>query len=423
MRLIDRTDTPLAAGLVAGSVILFHQPLRFVLDAAREIEGGYHLDLVPALVVLSAVFAFHQHRKRRQGRAETMAAAAEARQHLARAQELEALVAFGRMLASALDVQGLRHAVSRGLPAFSGERGMWVLVSRQGAWDVLAIDPVTDQELSSDDLERVATAALASSAALENAHGEGVVIDSSVCFPLVVGNTAVGVLGVRQTSEVLDARARRALGVAASLLSITVRNVHLLVETKELSVHDSLTGCLNRKPGLEMLDAELRRAKRTGQPPSILMLDVDEFKQINDRYGHLCGDLVLSTIGRHLMQILRASDLKCRYGGDEFILILPDTPLNGAEHVANGIARAIGAQPIEYNGERITVTVSIGIASAGTGVDVKAAINRADRALYRAKKSGRNRSCSASIHEGDVRSDTNAAIVPVPYQLSHGSAA
>lgn len=122
MRLIKRNDTPLAAGLIASALILFHQPFRFGLDAVREIEGDYHLDLLPALVVLTAVFVFHQHRKCRETQAEMLAAAMESREHLARALELEGLVRFGRMLASALDLQGLRHAVSRCLPEFSGER-------------------------------------------------------------------------------------------------------------------------------------------------------------------------------------------------------------------------------------------------------------------------------------------------------------
>jgi diguanylate cyclase (GGDEF)-like protein len=166
-----------------------------------------------------------------------------------------------------------------------------------------------------------------------------------------------------------------------------------LLETQELSVHDSLTGCLNRKPAMELLETELRRARRSGQPLSVLMLDVDEFKQVNDRRGHLCGDAVLRTIGRHLAHSLRSSDVKCRYGGDEFILILPDTPFEGAEHVASTISRAIAAQRIEHDGPApLTVTVSIGIAMAKLeDADSQAVIDRADRALYDAKRSGRNR--------------------------------
>jgi diguanylate cyclase (GGDEF)-like protein len=402
MRLIDRSDTPLALGLIAGSLILFQQPLRFVLDSAREIEGGYHLDLVPTLVVLSTVFVFHQSRKRQRLQADVLAAAAEARQHMVRTQELEALVKFGRLLSSALDMQGLRYAVSRCLPEFVGERGVWVLVNRQSRWDLLAADPVTEQELSREILERLATTALASSAAADDGDGDaGVMIDSSACFPMTVGSTALGVLGVQPTGEPLDPRVRRALGVIASLLGIAVRNVQLLMETKELSVLDSLTGCLNRKPGLETLDRELQRAKRTGQPLSILMIDVDEFKGINDLYGHLCGDQVLAAIGRHFTQHLRATDVKSRYGGDEFIVILPETPLTGAEHVAASIGRAITTQAVEYQGHQLSITVSMGVACAvASDLDAKLLLDRVDRALYSAKRSGRNRSHRAQAPGG-----------------------
>jgi diguanylate cyclase (GGDEF)-like protein len=124
------------------------------------------------------------------------------------------------------------------------------------------------------------------------------------------------------------------------------------------------------------------------------------------------------------MQVLRTSDAKCRYGGDEFILVLPDTPLDAAEHVARGIGKAIAAQPIEYNGETLSVTLSVGIACAGAGeVDAKAVIHRADQALYCAKKSGRSRSCSASMDENKVESDAEAAMAAVSYLLPHGSAA
>lgn len=392
MRLIKRTDTPLAAGLIASALILFHQPLRFGLDAVHEIEGDYHLDLLPALIVLTAVFVFHQHRKRRETHAEMLEAAAESRQHLARALELEALVRFGRMLASALDLQGLRHAVSRCLSEFSGERGIWVLVTRQSRWEVLSIDPITEHELPKEALEQVASTALASLSAQEDTHGEGIAVESFVCFPLVVGSTAIGVLGIKHTGNALEGGTRRAIGVAASLLSIAIRNVHLLLEAQELSVHDSLTGCVNRKPGMELLETELRRARRTGLPLSVLMLDVDEFKQVNDRFGHICGDVVLGTIGRHLVHSLRASDVKCRYGGDEFILILPETPFEGAEHVASALSKAIAAQRIEHEGQMLSVTVSIGIALVKPGdLDSKAIIDRADRALYDAKRAGRNR--------------------------------
>jgi diguanylate cyclase (GGDEF)-like protein len=247
-----------------------------------------------------------------------------------------------------------------------------------------------------------------------------VVVESSLCFPLVVGSTIVGVLGVQQTATALDGAARQVIGVAASLLSIAVRNVNLLVDTKEVSLHDPLTGCLLRTPGLEKLETELRRVKRSNLPLSVLMLDVDQFKQINDRYGHLCGDLVLGSIGRHLVQTLRGSDIKCRFGGDEFILVLPDTPLHGAQQVAAGIRKAIEDQAIEHHGHHVSATVSIGIACAEAGeIEVKALIDRADRALYHAKESGRNRSCGVPepATDGADRPSTPASKAFVAHDL------
>jgi diguanylate cyclase (GGDEF)-like protein len=424
MRLITRADTSLVGGLIASALILFHQPMRSALDAVRAIEGEYHLDLMPSLIVLVAVFMYHQHQKHHQSLADMTTAAEEARHHRLRAEELEAILSFGQMLASALDLHGLRHAVIRSLPSFAGERPMWVLIRRRSEWEALAVDPITEQEVSLEDLQQVALTALLSSGAQQTLHSEGVTIDSTFCLPLVVNSTPIGVLGVRQGAHPLDVRSRRALGVAASVLSIAVRNVQLLIETKEFGVHDSLTGCVNRKSGLELLDTELRRARRVSRPLSVLMLDVDAFKQINDRYGHLSGDLVLSTIGRHLMQTLRSSDHKCRYGGDEFILILPDTPPQGAEYLADTLCKAIMTQTIQDNGQQLSVTVSIGIVSVMRGeLDLKAVISRADTALYRAKNAGRNRWCRASTPAAgpDARDDSDAEVLTATTASGDGS--
>jgi diguanylate cyclase len=122
------------------------------------------------------------------------------------------------------------------------------------------------------------------------------------------------------------------------------------------------------------------------------MFDIDHFKAINDRYGHLCGDAVLRTVGRRMHEVLRSSDIKCRYGGEEFLILLPDTPLVGAERVADTLRRALDAQPMEWNGVHVPFTASFGVTAAATGeIDGEALIDRADRALYRAKEAGRNR--------------------------------
>ena len=140
-----------------------------------------------------------------------------------------------------------------------------------------------------------------------------------------------------------------------------------------------------------MIDAELRRARRSQMPVSMIMFDLDHFKDVNDRYGHLCGDAVLTAVGKRMKEVLRGSDLKCRYGGDEFLVLLPETPLHGARRVADTLRREIAERPVPWAGEGLTVTASFGLAQTMPGeVNVQAVIARADQALYRAKNDGHN---------------------------------
>ena len=121
------------------------------------------------------------------------------------------------------------------------------------------------------------------------------------------------------------------------------------------------------------------------------MFDIDRFKDINDRYGHLCGDAVLSAVGAKMREVLRGSDLKCRYGGEEFLVLLPETPLEGAKRVADTLRRELADMPINWKGEIVPVTASFGVSVAlPAEIDGKALIARADAALYRAKDQGRN---------------------------------
>jgi diguanylate cyclase (GGDEF)-like protein len=121
------------------------------------------------------------------------------------------------------------------------------------------------------------------------------------------------------------------------------------------------------------------------------MLDLDHFKDVNDKYGHLCGDAVLASVGRRMKEVLRGSDLKCRYGGEEFLVVLPDTPLSGARRVAETLRREIAERPMPWAGEALTVTASFGLTQAMPGeISIEAVVARADAALYRAKEDGRN---------------------------------
>jgi len=258
VRLIGRNDTSLAAALVIGAVVLFHQPLRLVFDAAEEIERQYHLDLTQGLGVLAVVFVFHQYRKRVEAKAEAAAAEIETQQARLRAQELELLVGLSRALASVTDFTGLSQVFGRYLPKFAREQATSLLISRQGCWDVLLRDP--GEHRTAEQLEAVADGAMVAEVG-RDAHRENLRVGDVLCFPLMIGTRPVGIIEVHDVPA-LSPGDCRALEAAASMAAIAIRNVQSLLETRENSVRDGLTGCFNRAHALETLNAELRRARR-----------------------------------------------------------------------------------------------------------------------------------------------------------------
>jgi diguanylate cyclase (GGDEF)-like protein len=141
-------------------------------------------------------------------------------------------------------------------------------------------------------------------------------------------------------------------------------------------------------------------------PVSILMFDIDHFKTINDRLGHLRGDDVLRAVGNMLTRVTRSTDVRCRYGGDEFLVILPGTQLLGAQQVAENLRREIETLAMMAGDQKVAVTASVGVATAAPAeTGVTALIERADEALYRAKRSGRNRFCVAGSTEPSAPND------------------
>jgi len=390
VRLIDRNDTSLALALVASALVIFQQPLRVLVDAAHVVELRYNIDLLPGLTVLVGTFGFHQYRKRQQALAAEAAAASEAAVARARTVELERLVAFGRALGNALDPAAMRQVFWRYMPIFAGEREVWMLTRKPDGWESALRDATVQTPRPPDELEAIAASALAHPD-VQTSEGDGLLIDDDLCFPLTVGDIAIGVVGVRHGRAVSSSE-RQALSAAAALLAIAIRNNQLLAQTRESSIRDSLTGCFNRAYAMEALTAELQRAKRTRRSLSVLMFDIDEFKSVNDRFGHLTGDAILAAIGGRLASMLRATDVKCRYGGDEFLVILPDTALAGAEHVAAALLASVADLRVPAGAGSISPTVSVGVMTAAEGdLDPMSVVATADRALYRAKREGRNR--------------------------------
>jgi len=165
-----------------------------------------------------------------------------------------------------------------------------------------------------------------------------------------------------------------------------------LQHAKLLSETDGLTGLFNTRGFAIAANRPFGQALRYGRPASVLMIDSDHLKAVNDSHGHDAGNRLLRQVANAVQAELRATDVPARYGGDEFIVLLPETPPKGALDVAERIRAAIGARPLAINGQQVASTVSIGLACyPEDGRTLDALATRADRALYQAKQEGRNR--------------------------------
>ena len=178
------------------------------------------------------------------------------------------------------------------------------------------------------------------------------------------------------------------------IIAVLIDNLRLNREIKRQSITDPLTQAYNRHYFVGRLTAEVHRAARYARPVSIIFVDIDEFKPINDRHGHLQGDHVLRDMGKLLVQNLREVDIICRYGGDEFVILLPETDKEMAAGAAEKILQAVRAYPfknIDNPEHQLHVTISVGVSTLEPGGTEDELIKSADAALYRAKSLGRNR--------------------------------
>lgn len=215
----------------------------------------------------------------------------------------------------------------------------------------------------------------------------------------VLENHLEGLLGTMdQHQQQRDAREQE---VAARLKGLAERVAHMeqealgfrehLEEQRQKALIDPLTGLPNRAAWSERLEHEIKQWQQHGNTLSLAMLDLDHFKRINDNYGHLAGDKVLKIIATVLRKRLRGADFIARFGGEEFVLLLPaTTPAVGAK-LLETLRAAIEACPFHFKGERVTITISMGLASFKPGEHSDLVLKRADQALYRAKNGGRNR--------------------------------
>jgi diguanylate cyclase (GGDEF)-like protein len=169
-------------------------------------------------------------------------------------------------------------------------------------------------------------------------------------------------------------------------------NAQRFAEARLLADIDSLTGLQNQRCFHEFLAREIARAKRYERQLSLMVFDLDDFKSINDRLGHLNGDAVLVQVAERVRRVVRSADIPCRIGGDEFAVIMPETSIAAAEHLANRIARTVAERPL---GQDEKLFVSAGVAGLREGDEASALFERADEALYRAKQAGKARTIAA----------------------------
>jgi diguanylate cyclase (GGDEF)-like protein len=235
-----------------------------------------------------------------------------------------------------------------------------------------------------------------------------------LCVPLVGQGESLGVLYVQIPANpagtvALQRTQRFAVSVAAQM-SLAFANLMLRETLKYQSVRDPLTGLFNRRHMEEFLARELLRANRNHKPLVVFMIDLDHFKQFNDSFGHEAGDILLREVGALFSSRIRGGDVACRYGGEEFLIILTDANLNAARQRAETLKGQVRSLQVHHRGQTLRqVTVSIGVAAyPDNGTSAQEMINAADKALYRAKTSGRDRIVVADAVT-DVVSDVEPA--------------
>ena len=222
-------------------------------------------------------------------------------------------------------------------------------------------------------------------------------MDAPFAVPPIVrtipfGNASVGKVALSPCSAQDADAADLLISLVARELGGPIRMAALVEESQRLASTDTLTGLMNRRAFASSMAVEISRCQRHGYPMSLILLDVDHFKLVNDKRGHQAGDRVLAGLG-HLLRggLLRCSDLAARWGGEEFVVAFPSTASEGGIKAAERVRLAIEQMEVEEGGVRIPVTASLGLVDLKPGESLESLVERADKAMYVAKKTGRNR--------------------------------
>ncbi len=217
---------------------------------------------------------------------------------------------------------------------------------------------------------------------------------SVVVVPLLYEREILGILVLlSEETHAFSPQQKEILEVLGNQASISMANARFHAEIERLAVTDGLTGLFNHRHFQERLSQEFQRLGRFTEPMSLLLLDIDFFKKVNDTYGHPVGDAVLKGVAGKVSKTIRTIDIPARYGGEEFAVVLLNTDAKGALNMAERLRNAVSETVFRSEERTFNVTLSIGISTYPDGIKSKEElIERADKALYQAKRSGRNRS-------------------------------
>jgi len=226
----------------------------------------------------------------------------------------------------------------------------------------------------------------------QRAFAENYKTKNCVIAPLICQERVVGVLNLADKIKG-DGFSREDIALIelfSQSVGASIGNVKLFEKIQRQATTDGLTGLANHKRFYEILEKELWRSRRYGGQISLIMVDIDNLKKINDTYGHRAGDKVIRQISRKMKECIRQIDTAARYGGDEFAIILPNTSLNDATIVAERMVNAVSDSPISWKKKQIELSISVGLGQYDANYSPEDITSRSDKALYTAKQAGKN---------------------------------
>lgn len=226
----------------------------------------------------------------------------------------------------------------------------------------------------------------------QRAFAENYKTNNCAIVPLVCQDMVVGVLNLadKMSSGGFNSGEIALIELFGQLIGASIGNIKLFEKIQHQARMDGLTGLVNHKTFYEILEKELWRSRRYGGQITLIMVDMDNLKKINDSYGHHAGDKAIHEVGQRIKGCIRQIDTAARYGGDEFAVILLNTTLEGATVVAQRMVDAVSHSPTIWKKEQITVSISVGLAQYDADSTPEDIANRADKALYKAKEQGKN---------------------------------